>query len=64
MEAVLQYYRDQFEAGLDPAVVAQMVFDGIRAERFYIVTTSEYDAVIRARMESIVQRLDPPEVTF
>ncbi len=61
-EAVLQYYRGQIEAGLDPAVVAQMVFDGIRAERFYIVTTTDFNAVIQARMESIVQRRDPPEV--
>lgn len=62
MEAVVQYYRDQVEGGLDPAVVAQMVFDGIRAERFYIVTTTDFDAVIQARMKSIMQRLDPPEV--
>lgn len=64
MEAVLQYYRAQCEAGLDPAAVAQMVFDGIRAERFYILTTTDFDPVIQARMESIVQRLDPPGVTL
>jgi NAD(P)-dependent dehydrogenase (short-subunit alcohol dehydrogenase family) len=64
MEAVLQYYRAQCEAGLDPAVVAQMVFDGIRAERFYIVTTTDFDPVIQSRMESILRRLDPPEVAL
>ncbi len=64
MEAVLQSYREQCEAGLAPAVVAQMVFDGIRAERFYIVTTTDFDPLIQARMESIVQRRDPPEVVF
>jgi short-subunit dehydrogenase len=62
MTAVLQYYRAQCEAGLDPAVVAQMVFDGIRAERFYIVTTTDLDPVIQKRMESILQRLDPPQM--
>ncbi len=61
MEAGLQSYREQCEAGLAPAVVAQMVFDGIRAERFYIVTTTDFDPLIQARMESIVQRREPPE---
>ena len=64
METVLQYYRSQCEAGLDPAVVAEMVFDGIRAERFYILTTTDFDPVIRARMENILRRLDPPEMTL
>ena len=63
-EAVLQYYRSQCEAGLDPAVVAQMVFDGMRAERFYILTTTDFDPVIQARLESILRRLDPPQVAL
>jgi NAD(P)-dependent dehydrogenase (short-subunit alcohol dehydrogenase family) len=62
MEAAVQFYRGQCEAGLDPAVVAEMVFDGIRAERFYILTTTDFDPVIEARMESILRRLDPPQV--
>jgi len=64
MEAVLQYYRSQCEAGLDPAIVAQMVFDGMRAERFYILTTTDFDPVVQARMESILRRLDPPQVAL
>jgi NAD(P)-dependent dehydrogenase (short-subunit alcohol dehydrogenase family) len=62
MEAMVQEYRRQCEAGLDPAVVAQMVFDGIRAERFYILTTTEFDPFIQERMDSILLRANLPSL--
>ena len=62
IEAILEEYRRQCEAGLDPAVVARMVFDGIRAERLYILTTTDFDPIIQERMDSILRRANLPSL--
>ncbi len=51
--------RRLLEAGLDPDVVADHVFDAIQDERFYILTHREYEAAIRARAEAIVAGSEP-----
>ena len=52
--------RRLIEGGLPPAKVAGMVVDSIREDRFWIVTTDEFDAAIRARGDSISGRSNPP----
>ncbi len=44
------------DEGIDPDDVADIVLDGIREERFYILPQSEFDHLIRDRMEGIIQR--------
>ena len=46
--------------GTPPAEIAEQVFQAIRQGRFYILPHPEYDDRIRARMESILERRNPP----
>ena len=43
-------------------MVAQMVLDGIRAERLYILTTTDFDPIIQERMDSILRRANLPSL--
>jgi NAD(P)-dependent dehydrogenase (short-subunit alcohol dehydrogenase family) len=53
------------ERGIPPAEVGEMVFDAIREERFYILTTHEFDDRLRDRMEDILERRNPaPRLTL
>jgi len=53
---------DQLSAlGASPAAVAGMVVDGIRARRFYILTSENRNEAIRRRGEEIVAG-GPPEL--
>ena len=45
--------------GLEPAAVAQIVFQAIEDDRFYILTHDEFDGAIRRRMENILARQNP-----
>jgi len=47
-------------SGLDPASVADQVLDAIRARRFYILTHPEWNSMIAARLQRIVDGEDPP----
>lgn len=47
------------ERGIPPAEVGEMVFDAIREERFYILTTDEFDDRLRERMENVIERRNP-----
>jgi hypothetical protein len=44
---------------MDPAVVADQVFDAIKARRFYVITTPSFDEVVCARHDAIQQRRNP-----
>lgn len=50
----------EIAAGMPPERVADCVFEGIEAGRFYILTHDEYDPLIRSRMEAILNRTSPP----
>ena len=58
-----QAMRDQvvqfLKAGMPPERVADMVFEAIRDERFYIITHQDFDEIIRTRMEDILGRRNP-----
>ena len=45
--------------GLHPAQVAEVVFDAIRNEKFYILTHEDYKRFIRKRMEDILDGRSP-----
>jgi NAD(P)-dependent dehydrogenase (short-subunit alcohol dehydrogenase family) len=48
-----------FARGMAPEEVAEQTIDAIRDERFWIITADDTDALIRDRMESILDRSDP-----
>lgn len=61
--AAMQAASDAVTArGLDPAAVADMVVDAIRARQFYLVTTTAFDEAVRCRMEDMLQRRNPTPV--
>jgi NAD(P)-dependent dehydrogenase (short-subunit alcohol dehydrogenase family) len=55
---VQQLFADE---GMPPSEVAEMVFDGILAERFYVLTHPEAEKeTVRARFQAILDETDPP----
>jgi len=47
------------ERGLPPSEVGRMVLDAVREERFYVLTTHEFDDAIRERMDNVLERRNP-----
>jgi short-subunit dehydrogenase len=62
-EAMRDLARQQVEAGMNPATVAEMVLEAIRSDRFYVLTHPNFSKLIRTRMENILEgrtpRFDP-----
>lgn len=58
--ALVEAARQRLAGGLQPAAIADSVVDAIRQDRFYVLTHSEYDEMIRTRMENILERRNPP----
>ena len=57
-----RYDRHQAE-GISPAAVASVVVDGIRDERFYLLTHAEpILSRVRLRMEAILAGANPPPI--
>jgi NAD(P)-dependent dehydrogenase (short-subunit alcohol dehydrogenase family) len=56
---ITQALRDSTAAGMDPAEVATVVFDAVRAGDFYIPTKPSYHDQIRARHEDMQARRMP-----
>jgi NAD(P)-dependent dehydrogenase (short-subunit alcohol dehydrogenase family) len=48
--------------GMEPSQLADIVFNAIRDEQFWILTHDDYDGNVRARMEGILNRTNPVEV--
>jgi NAD(P)-dependent dehydrogenase (short-subunit alcohol dehydrogenase family) len=63
-EAVVQFMRQAVEAGMPPHQVADIVFQAIRDEKFYILTHPELKEAIRVRMEDILQERHPTYIPF
>jgi NAD(P)-dependent dehydrogenase (short-subunit alcohol dehydrogenase family) len=61
-EALLQFMRQAVEAGMPTHQVADIVFQAIRDETFYILTHPEWKEAIRVRMEDILQERNPTYV--
>jgi NAD(P)-dependent dehydrogenase (short-subunit alcohol dehydrogenase family) len=48
-----------FAMGMPPSEVADIVFDSIRSDRFYILTHPAWDGMVRARAEAAIARGAP-----
>jgi NAD(P)-dependent dehydrogenase (short-subunit alcohol dehydrogenase family) len=59
MEAVVEQYRQECEAGMNPAEVADMVFQAIRDGRFNILTHPEFAPLVEARARAVIQGSNP-----
>lgn len=57
--AMRELARQQIAAGVSPAAVAEMVLEGIRDDRFYILTHPQFAKLIRLRMENILEGRPP-----
>ena len=60
MRAGLNYFKAAIEAAMPPLQVADMVFDAIKKERFYILTHPEWIEVIQMRTDNLL-RLENPQ---
>jgi NAD(P)-dependent dehydrogenase (short-subunit alcohol dehydrogenase family) len=56
--------RQLLSVGMAPAEVAELVFQAVRDERFYILTHPELKGMIRARMEDVLEERTPSLTTF
>jgi NAD(P)-dependent dehydrogenase (short-subunit alcohol dehydrogenase family) len=45
--------------GMDPARVAGSLLEGLKEDRFYIFTDSDWDELIRSRFEAVLNRQNP-----
>ena len=61
-EMVIQVMRQLAQAGLPPSQVAEMVFDAIRQEKFYILTHPMTKQAVQLRMEAILQEQMPMDI--
>jgi hypothetical protein len=44
---------------LSPEAVAEQVFEAVRAQRLYQITSEQYDDAIRARADALLARRNP-----
>jgi NAD(P)-dependent dehydrogenase (short-subunit alcohol dehydrogenase family) len=58
-EAVSQMVRQAVDTGMPPPQVADIVFQAIREERFYILPHPNWKPAIQTRMEDILQDRNP-----
>ncbi|HEY6407695.1 MAG TPA: SDR family NAD(P)-dependent oxidoreductase [Ktedonobacteraceae bacterium] len=61
-EIMVQVIRQLVQAGLPPSQVAEMVFDAIRQEKFYILTHPTTKQGVQLRMEDILQERMPTDI--
>jgi len=57
-------FKTFLEQGMQPEKLADIVFDGIRAERLYILTHSEFDQTILGRAQNITSGTNPEPLGF
>jgi NAD(P)-dependent dehydrogenase (short-subunit alcohol dehydrogenase family) len=62
-EAMVQFIRQAVQTGMPPHQVADIVFNAIRDEKFYILTHPEWKEAARIRMEDILQERNPTFVS-
>ncbi|MCB1647704.1 MAG: SDR family NAD(P)-dependent oxidoreductase, partial [Pseudomonadales bacterium] len=57
-------FREILKQGLQPAQLADIVFDSIRAERLYILTHPDFNELIRVRAGNITSGTNPAPMGF
>ena len=63
MEAGLAAFKARLAVATPPEKVADIVFDSIRNEQFYIVTHPEWMEIVRMRTDQLVQVENPVDPT-
>jgi len=58
-EAIVKEMEQSAQAGMSPQQVAEIVFKGIQADQFYILTHPEFNPYIQKRMEDILNQRNP-----
>jgi NAD(P)-dependent dehydrogenase (short-subunit alcohol dehydrogenase family) len=58
-EAAVQFMRNAIQSGMSPQQVAELVFQAIREERFYILTHPEMNSMVHMRAEDILEGRNP-----
>lgn len=58
-EKVIQDMKQAAQTGMSPEQVADIVFKGIQAEQFYLLTGTEFIPYIQKRMDAILQQRNP-----
>lgn len=59
LQAGLNFMKAAIEAGMPPLQVADMVFDAIKKEQFYILTHPEWIEVIQMRTDNLLRMENP-----
>jgi NAD(P)-dependent dehydrogenase (short-subunit alcohol dehydrogenase family) len=59
MQAGLDAFKAAVEAGVSPLQVADVVFDAIRKEQFYILPSPEWIELIKLRMDKLLRMENP-----
>lgn len=64
-EQLVEILRGLVAGGIDPAQVAEAVFEAVRSERFYVLThPAEGEGLVRLRTEDILERRAPSDTPF
>jgi NAD(P)-dependent dehydrogenase (short-subunit alcohol dehydrogenase family) len=58
-DATTEMVRNLLKSGMDPAVIADQVFEAVRDEKLYIITHPDMDFIIRERFDNILARENP-----
>jgi NAD(P)-dependent dehydrogenase (short-subunit alcohol dehydrogenase family) len=58
-QARIQWFREQNEKGMPPEQFADIVFNGIKKNQFYIISHPESMTSVRQRVEDILQQRNP-----
>jgi len=58
-EQRIALFQEILRRGMQPAEIADIVFDAIRADRLYILTHDHFDEMIRARAENMINGTNP-----
>ena len=58
-EQRMAMFREILRQGMQPAQIAEIVFDAIRNNRLYILTHDHFDEMIRTRAENIITGTNP-----
>jgi short-subunit dehydrogenase len=61
--AVIQRFREALAAGMAPEECADRVLQAVREGRFYVLTHSEFNAMLQHRMEDILAQRNPSTET-
>jgi short-subunit dehydrogenase len=52
-------FREMMKSGMPPAVLAEIVFEAIKEEKFYIITHPEMKPIVQMRMDGIIEERNP-----